>query len=392
MKGINSLYLFLFGSVRLKLYGDFRERLLNIMAANNISFYNLKNKDDCFEITVRRDDYFKIRHLRKNTDVKLKIKSKRGIPFLIRKYRYRYGIMVGILMFLIILNFMSTRLWIFKINGNVNVPTDELISTVRMFGVHEGVWMEKIDVDVIKQKLVSTRNDVAWASLNKQGSVLEINITEVNGKIEATKECNLVAGFDGVIRHIDVQSGTVAVKVGDTVTKGQLLVSGAVDFGNGSSFTAAKGKITAYVKAAETEKIGLLNESFSYNGKDSKRYVFEFLGIKVPLYLGKVRGDYDLSYSTKDLYMFGGKLPVKLTEFQYKGKNIFKEELNEETAKNLLKEQIQKRYLSENKEIINISNENILKVDDGYQYTALVDFMTDIAVISPINYEVEEKK
>ena len=392
MKNFNSIYHFLLGTVRLKLYGDYCERLINILAANSISFFNLKKKSDCFEITIRKDDLLKIKSLRKNTAVKIRIKSKSGIPFIIRRYRHRFGIVAGMIIFLVILNFMSTRLWLIKINGNICVPNEEIIQTIEMLGVDEGASMKKIDVDVLKQKLISTRNDVAWASLNKQGSVLEVNITEVNGKIEPIKECNLVAGFDGVIRHIDVQSGTIVVKVGDTVTKGQLLVSGAVDFGNGNSFTQAKGKISAYVKAAEKEKIGLYYDSFSYNGKDSKRYVLEFIGIKVPLYLGKVRGDYDLTYSSDDLYMFGGKLPIKLTEFRYKGKNMFKEELNEKTAKNLLKEQIQKRYLSENKEIINISNENIVKVDDGYQYTALVDFVTDIAVNSPINYEVQEKK
>lgn len=391
MRGLGSFYRYIFGSVRIKLYGDYCERLINIMAANGISFYSLKKREDFFEVTLLKDDFKKLRSLRKLTGVKIRIKAKRGLPFILRKYRYRYGILLGAFLFLLILNFISTRMWMIKVDGNIAVPDEEIIATVEGFGIYEGISMEKIDVDVLKQQLVANRQDIAWASLNKQGSILEINITEVNGKTDNTQECNLVAGFDGVIKHIDVQSGTVEVKVGDTVTKGQLLVSGTVDFGSGTTFTSAKGKIIAHVNARETEETSIQNKIEAFNGKNCKRYVLEFLGLKLPLYLGRVKGEYNLEYSKNELTMFGGKIPATLTEFSFKGKNIYFEELSSDCAKILLKEKIQSRYKNEKKEIISMSNEKIIKNNDSYVYTATVDFYTDICVISPIFYETEEK-
>ncbi len=386
---ISSFYKYIFGTVRIKLYGEYCERLINVIAANGISFYSLKRRENFLEVTVLKDDFKKLRKLRKYTCVKIKINNKRGLPFLIRRYRQRYGILVGAVMFFVILNLMSTRMWMIKVEGNISVPKEEIMSTLEGLGVYEGISMDMIDVDVLKQQIVAKRQDIAWASLNKQGSVLEVNVTEVNGEKETIQECNLVAAFDGVIKHIDVQSGTVAVKVGDTVTKGQLLVSGMVDYGSGVTFTSAKGKIIAHTTSREKVEIGILNETEILNGDNKNRYVFEFLGCKIPLFLGSVRGKYNLDIYNSQLTMFGKNIPVSLTKISYTGKNIYYEELSINSAKNLIKDKIYKIYERNNNEILSITNEKITKENDKYIYSATVDYLSNICAISPIFYQLD---
>ena len=73
MKTINKIPLFLMGTVRLKLTGDYCERLINILAANNISFWDFRKVGKSYCLTILKKDIFKIRFLSRNTFVKIKI-------------------------------------------------------------------------------------------------------------------------------------------------------------------------------------------------------------------------------------------------------------------------------------------------------------------------------
>ncbi|MEE0945460.1 MAG: sporulation protein YqfD [Acutalibacteraceae bacterium] len=388
---INKLYLFVIGSVRIRITGEYCERLLNILAANNITFHNLKKQNDGFEITIHKADFKKVRQLRKHTGVKVKILKKIGVTFIVSKYRFRYGIAVGITIFFLLLNFMSNRLWIIKINGNDTVKDIEIIETVKQLGVYEGILMKNIDVDNLKQKLVSSRNDIAWASMNRQGSVLEVNVTEIGKKKDNQQPCNLKSEYDAIIRKVDVQAGTVSVKIGDTVTKGQLLVSGIVDYGNGSEFTVSKGRIIGQSKSCVTEKIGFKNEIKTANGNNKKRRVLNVLGLQIPFFLGTIKGNYEIQHTNSEINLFGGKIPISITEYEFVGINVYYEDIDKEKAINIIKNKINERYETDDKQIVAFSDEKIISNAEGYVYSATIDFLTDIAVIDKINLEMQEK-
>ena len=60
------------------------------------------------------------------------------------------------------------------------------------------------------------------------------------------KVSNLKATADGTVTRLEVQSGSPAVRIGDGVKKGQLLVSGVLEYTDGSNaFTDSLGKVFA---------------------------------------------------------------------------------------------------------------------------------------------------
>lgn len=317
MNIISRLFLYLFGTLRLKISGEYCERLLNIMASNNISFWKTKKSDGYFYVTVLRKDIKKIRLLKRNTSVHIKIIKKSGFPLIYKKYKKRYGLLLGILFFIAVINFMSTRLWMIRINGNITVTAQEMRDFFISCGISEGVAMNNIDSDIIKQKLILSFNNVAWASINKQGAVIEVNLTEFTPNEISDLPCNIVSNYDAVIKRVDVTKGSVNVKIGDTVTKKQILVSGIVNYGAGNSFVHSNGKIIGEIRFNETIKIKKIQETINPTGHIFKRNKIQVLGKKMPLYLGSVYGDYTVNNTHKYLRIFGEEVPIAIYSSEY---------------------------------------------------------------------------
>ena len=286
MNLISRMFLYLLGTLTLRLSGEYCERLLNVLAFHNISFWKPVRKKEFFYITVMRKDIKAIRILRRNTGVQVKIVKKSGFPLVYNKYKHRYGLIVGLMLFIVLINFMSARMWMIKVNGNINVAEEEINYFFETRGVYPGISMNKINSDILKQQLIMSFKNIAWASVNKQGSVIEVNITEFTPEYESNSPCNIISKYDAVIKKIDVSKGTVNVKIGDTVSENQILVSGVVGYGAGNSFVHSKGKIIAEVRLTETIKINKNQEFSTPTGYKNKRYLLDIMSMKLPLYLG----------------------------------------------------------------------------------------------------------
>lgn len=388
MTKINSLISFLIGTVRVEISGDYCERFLNILAANCINFSGISKHKDKFQITVLKRDFHKLKKLRKNCFLKIKIIKKSGIPFIINKYRFRCGMIVGLFLFITILSVLSTRLWIIKINGNHFLDKNVIYNSLRELGVREGISMSDIDTDILKQKLILNGENIAWSSLNIQGSVLEVNLTEYNYDNTLNQPSNLVAEEDGVIKRIDVQNGNICVKNGDAVYKGQLLVSGVISFGTGSYFVNSNGKIIAEV--IKTENI-ILPKNYSYTvteGDKSKKYILNIVGIKIPIYFGDVSKECKIETGSTECNLFGGRIPIEITTINRKKISIMSQYLSAQEALEISKKEINEKYGNENYVNFEITDYKIEESETDYIITYRIKFLKNIAKKEIINYEI----
>lgn len=379
MKTINKIPLFLMGTVRLKLTGDYCERLINILAANNISFWDFRKVGKSYCLTILKKDIFKIRFLRRNTFVKIKIIDKKGLPFFVNKYNMRYGMICGILLFIFLLSFMSTRLWVIKINGDTSIGENEILSKIYDMGIIEGISMNSIDTAFLKQNLIISSKDIAWSSFNKQGCILEVNFTKANTTDDEKIASNLIAETDAVIKKVNVQKGTAMVKIGDTVKKGQLLVSGTVDYGNGSVFETAKGEIIAEVHTQEKINIEKTEKTAVVTGKNVTKSVVNLFGIDIPLYLGSLHGDYEKHFEKENVKLFGGITPISIYKCEFMEIFYTYKELNAVSAKEKAIELLLSEYKANGYEVLKITNEKIIEKDGLYELTAEVVSNKNIA-------------
>ncbi|MBQ5810422.1 MAG: sporulation protein YqfD, partial [Clostridia bacterium] len=303
------------GCVYVIFSGDTPERMLTVLSKSHLPFWNIKRRSGGIVVCMYARHFRKLRALRRTADVKVHILGRRGLPFVMNRYRLRLGFALGLACFLALNWAAGLFIWNINIEGNLNIPTAHILRYLKEQNVDEGSLASAVDCDNIRVKLTRDIEGISWASLSVEGSVLTVAVHERSPiDTSSPKPCNLVANADGIICDIRVLSGKTLVKKGDTISKGQLLVSGVVEYSTGqSNFVAAKGEISAY-----TTKDIVVRQPLSYTqtrrtGEQTRRSVFSFFGLKIPLYLGKVAQPHEKDVVSARPEANGAYLPISLT-------------------------------------------------------------------------------
>ena len=150
----------------------------------------------------------------------------------------------------VIVTFLSGMVWCIEVDGNVEVSDGEIIYVLEQCGFGIGSFWSKKDIGEIENQFLLKNEEIGWININRSGTVAYVSVIE--SKREAVAEqkegaSNLVASRDCVIEYISVKRGTPMVKVGDAVTKGDLLVLGMNTTGDESIFCSAEAVVLGRV-------------------------------------------------------------------------------------------------------------------------------------------------
>ena len=310
----------IFGYVRVYVSGEYPERFLNLCANNGIAVWNVRRREGGLVCSVFARDYKRLRRIRRRTGVRLKIKRRRGIPFVIHRYRYRKGLVVGAVTFAFFLTVMPKFVWSVEICGNERVPTEEIQSIASELGIKSGAKISSIDTENMRLDLLIEMPELSWTAINIEGSRVTVDVREkLDTEVVEDKEpCNLVATADGIITKVYVKKGGAAVKVGDAVRKGDVIALGTVEYGDLSTVLChAKGEIYAETNRKITATIPLCETQLIPTGRVQKKRVFQLFGVYVPLYLGSVKFDYTAYAAEKSIKSGDVTLPVSIIEAEF---------------------------------------------------------------------------
>ena len=118
------------GYVNIKVEGFFIERFINMCISKKILLMDIKrDKSTIMYANVGLSDYKNLRKIAKKTKSKIKIQSKKGLPFTAHKYRKRKIFAVLFLIVAIIITVSSNYIWNIDINGNVNISKEEKLKS-----------------------------------------------------------------------------------------------------------------------------------------------------------------------------------------------------------------------------------------------------------------------
>lgn len=307
-----NIYRFILGFVEIIVSGEFPEKILNLLAVKNISVWDIKRGKNEISLKIYIRDFKKFRKIRGKSRLHIRIIKKNGLIFLIRRYFKRIGIPVGALIFFITLYFFSLFVWNIAVVGNTKVSTLEIENYCRELGVKNGALISNINSQLLREKLLLKCGGLSWCSFNIEGSKITVNVSEISENKGLEEPSNIVSDYDCIITDIYVESGVANVNKGQTVSKGDLLVSGISDIDSVNRFVKSKANITAEIN--ETIKVSgdFSGEKSEFNGLMKRKNVLEFFGIKIPLYLGEVIGKYSSDLTVKNLYFFGEKIPIRI--------------------------------------------------------------------------------
>lgn len=276
---------YIFGYVNFRAFGGFSDRFLNLCTNNGIPLWNISNVKGNICASTTINGYLSIRKSARKSGMKLKVLEKKGLIFFLKRNKIRVGILIGTLVFACITVILSQFIWSISLVGNINLEQDYLMEAFEKYGIKISAPLKILDDKDIAQKVVSEIEELSWASVNRKGTSVVIEVREKTQAPESYDDetpTNLIASEDGVIISIDSLYGVEEVKVGSAVTKGDLLISGVVSHADGKeNFIHADG----YVKALVKYKQNFSSDNFvTYKQLSEKtRKSLFFFGIKIPL-------------------------------------------------------------------------------------------------------------
>lgn len=214
---------YLLGYATISVEGYFIERFINICISKNILLWNMKRKKSSFLFTnIAIKDFKKIRQIAKTTKCHVKIEKKKGLPFLLHRYKKR-KIFIGLLIAVTLIIFgLSNFVWNIEITGENNINKEELLNELNEYGLKTGILKTKVNTKDIINNIRLNRDDIAWIGIKLEGTNAIVEVVEADKKPEIIDEneyCSIVSDKEGIITKINVQNGTALVKVGDIVTK-----------------------------------------------------------------------------------------------------------------------------------------------------------------------------
>ncbi len=298
-------------TVYIECEGGFPERFLNEARDRNVALWNVTRRDISLFCCCRAADYRALRPAAKAASVRMRVRERRGVWFRVRPFRRRFGWACGLVLFAVILNLLSARIWVVRVNGNEQVSETAIRDVLRPLGVYEGAVFDKVDLPHVQLTALEQLPQVVWLTVNQVGSVAYVEVRERSATepITAKEPSNLVAARDGVIVSIDCESGQAAVKVGDAVTKGSLLIGGVVDSKVGPLLKHAQGTVTARTERELTVTVPFAEEVPSDTPTTIVRPSLYVLGLRLPLYTSG-KPWHDAQTTLHALRAYGKALPI----------------------------------------------------------------------------------
>lgn len=228
-------------------------------------------------------------------------------PVLLR-HRRRVGLLLGAL-FAVGLFWLSTnRLWDIRITGNEFLSDKQITEELQQAGLTIGRSLSTIEARAIAEDVLLRSEKLSYISIHMRGNVAYVQVIERKAGENAEQlpdPCNLTATDDAVIESLAVKRGTVMVKPGQVVKKGQLLVSGIEEGSEGSRFFAAQGEVYGRVKREFSVTIPLHEPPI--NGMTQAPVEFSLIlwGKRINIYAntGNLPPTYDTIYEREWIYL-----------------------------------------------------------------------------------------
>lgn len=299
------------GYVEVALWGYAPERFLNLCSNHDILIWDLCQQGDVYVFKISVDGFRCLKPLLKKSGTHVKISRKNGIPFFFFRYRKRKMLFLSIFICMMILYVLSRFIWKININGNDSVTDDSMLQFLEEKNSAYGTHISKIDCTKLEEEIRSCFESIIWTSVKREGTTLTVDVqenlsvpSEQSGTVlpeefqnQEQKGFDLLSLHDGTIESIYVRKGTPMVQQGDSVKKGDVLVSGALPIYDDS------GTLTDYQYCTADADIQLKTE---YTYKDSFAAEYE-----QRIYSGRSQNRYGISIG--DSYV---QLPWKKAGFE----------------------------------------------------------------------------
>lgn len=397
--------------VRCLVTGEETLRFVNLCRNNGIELRHLVRRENAIQMEIDAKNFKKLRPLVRKTHVKIHILNRHGPAFFFYRHKRRWWFLLGMTVFAGMIYILSLFVWQIDIDGNRKYTDALILQALAQMDVKTGCRKSEIDLPGIEEELRIMYNEITWVSASIAGTKLQIELREgdlkisgssgggqtgnvkcvenrennpktQNGESETDLPANLVADEDAIITNLVVRRGTVAVRYGDEVKKGDVLIEGKVYIYNEDEtlkkvdYLTAEGDVFGKYQELYEKHYQRKHEVRSYTGKNYRELGVAIVGKSfcLPVWeniLKKQLEENTLSevWSWKKHFRLTPTfyLPFALEYTEYVPYENVVEEYTDEVIKKMAEEELQK-YLNEleKKGVQIISNSVTISLDaDG---------------------------
>lgn len=221
---------YLKGYVSLLVEGKSIERFINMAVSRGIRFWDVKYLGgDRIILRVRLGAVGALRHIARRTGNRFTVRRKAGLPFLMWRARRRKALCGGGLFFLAAVYLFFSYIWVVEVSGTKKTEPAAILRASAECGLKPGTPRWRVKEKEIEQSLLERFPTIAWVGVEIRGSKASVTVVEktMPGKV-AGGPAHIVAVKAGLVKELLVLAGQPAVKEGDTVLPGQLLISGEI--------------------------------------------------------------------------------------------------------------------------------------------------------------------
>ncbi len=384
---IKKIINYIAGYLRITIEGYYIERFINISRSKKYMMWNIKKCNEInMELNIEIKDFKEFCKIAKKTQCKIKIKAKKGLPFLIEKYKKRkvFLLFLCLIIFAIILS--SNFIWNIDIIEENGENLENVMEDVKNAGLNIGEFKSKIDTKEIINKIRLNRKDIAWMGIELKGTNAIVKIVKASEKPDIIAEdeyCNIVSDKDGVITKINAQNGTANVKVGDTIKKGDILINGWMEGKyTGIRYVHAKGNVEARVWYTKSKKIEYKTTEKEETGRIDTVYAMKINKFKInfPKKLSNFE-IYDTIETENKVRIFSNfYLPISVIKTINKEQKLVDKTYSIEEAKELGTQELEQELMEEIKDIEKIVNKNInvKENNDSIEITVTYEVLENI--------------
>lgn len=235
-----------------KIKGLNQERSFNNIS-KTVSIYNIKKEDDgTSQFEVDYKDAKKTKKFLEQQGFQILSVTNHGILFKFKNLFTRYGIVAGLIFCLLFYLLQYNFILQVKVLGEPS----EIQSLIKEYVVDNlnSNFKYNIDTKEIENSIKAEFDQVSSVSVAIYGQTLLINYNPSTIPEEMRGEFDpIVSEYDGMITDIELVSGTLNVKVGDIVQKGDVLVYPyIIDTDEETRQVTPSAKITANVWFSES--------------------------------------------------------------------------------------------------------------------------------------------
>lgn len=298
-----ALWRILGGFVVIKVKGPRLERFLSRLADAGIALWDAERLASGMLVArVRAADFRRIRVLCRRQGWSVAIVEKHGLPFLVARVLKRKLLALGAVGCLVALYVASGYIWFIDVSGEAGVSADRILAIAAEAGLRRGVRADALDRQRIQLELLLNVQELSWAAVHVQGTRALIEVAGRSALDPAlTRPGDVIAARDGIIEKLTVLQGSPLVAEGETVRRGDLLISGFIPpddprhrqllAAGKAPYVRADGIVTARVWYEGVARVRLVTEHLEPTGRRSWR--LELFAGGHRLRVGQGEGDFE---------------------------------------------------------------------------------------------------